>query len=53
MPALQKAKPSPVSTGDITFTSVTLPTQTRTTQVIKDASPEQIAADIVAWIKGG
>jgi electron transfer flavoprotein beta subunit len=52
MPALQKAKPSPVGTGDITFTSVSLPTQSRTTQVIKDVSPGQIAADIVAWIKG-
>ena len=52
MPALQKAKPAPVSTGDITFTSVSLPTQTRTTQVIKDSPPEQIAAELVAWIKG-
>jgi electron transfer flavoprotein beta subunit len=51
MPALQKAKPSPVGTGDITFTSVSLPTQTRSTQVIKDMEPEQIARDIVAWIK--
>ncbi|MEN9974841.1 MAG: hypothetical protein RLZZ282_847 [Verrucomicrobiota bacterium] len=52
MPALQKAKPTAVGTGDITFTSVSLPTQTRTTQVIQDVSPEQIAADIVAWLQG-
>ena len=52
MPALQKAKATPVGTGDIAFAAVTLPTQTRTTQVIKDVSPEQIAAEIVAWIKG-
>lgn len=51
MPALQKAKASPVGPGDITFASVSLPTQSRTTQVIKDLTPEQIAADIVAWIK--
>ena len=51
MPALQKAKAAPVGTGDITFTSVSLPTQTRTTQIIKDVPPEQIAAEIVAWIR--
>jgi len=53
MPALQKIKLAPVGTGDITFTSVSIPKQTRTTQVIKDVPPAQIAADIVAWIKGG
>ncbi|MEI8039120.1 MAG: electron transfer flavoprotein subunit beta [Verrucomicrobiota bacterium] len=52
MPALQKAKPAAVGTGDIAFTSVALPTQTRTTLIIKDSPPEQIAAEIVAWIKG-
>jgi hypothetical protein len=31
---------------------VSLPSQTRTTQIIKDVPPEQIAAEIVAWIKG-
>jgi electron transfer flavoprotein beta subunit len=51
MPALQKAKAAPVGTGDITFTAVSLPTQTRTTQIIKDVPPEQIAAEIVAWIR--
>ena len=51
MPALQKAKSAPVGTGDITFTAVSLPKQTRTTQVIKDVPPGQIAADLVAWIK--
>jgi electron transfer flavoprotein beta subunit len=53
MAALQTIKPAPVGTGDITFTSVALPTQTRTTRIIKDIPPAQIAADIVAWIKGG
>lgn len=52
MPALQKAKPTAVGTGDITFTSVALPTQARATLIIKDAAPEQIAAEIVAWING-
>ncbi|MEI6176803.1 MAG: electron transfer flavoprotein subunit beta [Verrucomicrobiota bacterium] len=52
MPSLQKAKPSPVTTGDIAFASVSLPSQTRTTQIVKDVPPEQIAAELVAWIKG-
>ncbi len=52
MPSLQKAKPSPVSTGDITFSSVSLPSQTRTTQVLKDMPAEEIAAELVAWIRG-
>ena len=53
MPSLQKAKPSPVGTGDMAFASVSLPTQTRTTQIIKDVPAEQIAAEIVAWLKNG
>ena len=52
MPALQKAKPAAVGTGDITFDSVALPTQTRATLIIKDSPPKQIAAEIVAWING-
>jgi electron transfer flavoprotein beta subunit len=52
MPALQKAKTAAVGTGDITFSSVALPKQTRTTQVIKDVPPQQIAAELVAWIRG-
>ena len=51
MPALQKAKPAAVGSGDIAFASVSLPKQTRATQIIKDLPPEQIAADLVAWIK--
>jgi electron transfer flavoprotein beta subunit len=53
MPSLQKAKPAPVTTGDITFASVSLPKQTRDTKIVKDTPPEQIAAELVAWIKGG
>ena len=52
MPSLQKAKSTSVGTGDINFNSVSLPSQTRTTQIVKDISPEQVAAELVAWIKG-
>ena len=52
LPALQRAKPATAGTGDITFASVSLPKQTRATQIIKDVAPDQIAAELVAWIKG-
>lgn len=51
MPALQKAKPAAVGTGDIQYHSVALPRQTRDTKVVKDLAPEEIAREIVEWIK--
>ena len=33
-------------------TSLSLPKQTRDTKIVKDTPPEEIAAEIVAWIKG-
>ncbi len=50
MPALQKAKPSPVGAEGVTFVSVSLPKQSRDTKIVKDLPPEQIAAEIVDWI---
>ena len=50
MPALQKAKPTKVAAEGITFLSVSLPKQARDTKVVKDLSPDQIAAEIVDWI---
>jgi electron transfer flavoprotein beta subunit len=51
MPALQKAKPVKVAAEGVTFASVALPKQQRQTRVVKDASPDDIAKEIVAWIK--
>ena len=50
MPALQKAKPAKVGLGDVQYLSVQLPKQQRETKVVKDMPPDQIAAEIVAWI---
>ena len=50
MPALQKASPAPVSTGGVEFVSVAVPQAQRETRIVKDMSPDQIAAEIVAWI---
>jgi electron transfer flavoprotein beta subunit len=51
MPALQKAKPAPVAAAGVTYASVALPKQQRETKVVKDLSTDEIARDIVAWIK--
>jgi electron transfer flavoprotein beta subunit len=52
MPALQQAKAVTAGTGDITYHAVTLPKQTRDTKVVKDLPPEEIAREIVEWLKG-
>ena len=49
MPALQKAQPAKVGVSGIE--SVTLPQQMRETRVVKDASPDDIAKEIVEWIQ--
>ncbi|MFO1514215.1 MAG: electron transfer flavoprotein subunit beta [Verrucomicrobiota bacterium] len=51
MPALQKAKPTKLLGEGLTFASVTLPKQMRETKVVKDKSPDEIAVEIVEWIK--
>jgi electron transfer flavoprotein beta subunit len=50
MPALQRAKQVEVGAAGVSFASVTLPKQLRETRVVKDASAEQIAQDLVDWI---
>ena len=51
MPALQRAKPVKVGAEGMTFASVTLPAQRRETKIVKDLTAEQIAREIVAWIR--
>ena len=51
MPALQRAKPAKIGAAGVTFASVNLPKQQRNTRVVKDASPEFIAQEIIEWIK--
>ncbi len=51
MPALQKAKPVKVAADGVTFASVALPKQMRDTKIVKDASPDDIAKEIVEWIR--
>jgi electron transfer flavoprotein beta subunit len=51
MPALQKAKPVKLANEGLGFTSVSLPKQLRQTRIVKDAAAEDIAKEIVEWIK--
>jgi len=51
MPALQKAKPVKLAGEGLSFTSVALPKQMRQTRIVKDQSPDDIAKEIVEWIK--
>jgi electron transfer flavoprotein beta subunit len=50
MPALQKAQPAALNWNGLHYTSVSLPKQQRSTRVIKDMTPDEIAADLVEWI---
>lgn len=51
MPALQKAAPAGLGAGSLAFERIELPQQRRDTRIEKNASPEQIAKEIVEWIK--
>ncbi len=51
MPALQKAKPAVLGASGLRYVSVALPKQQRTTRVVKDLNPDEIARELVAWIE--
>jgi electron transfer flavoprotein beta subunit len=50
MPALQKAKVVQIGADGLTYAKVELPKQQRETRIVKDASADDIANEIVAWI---
>ncbi|MCC6694003.1 MAG: electron transfer flavoprotein subunit beta [Candidatus Hydrogenedentes bacterium] len=52
MPALQKATAAGVAVDGKSFTSVEVPKQRRDTRIVKDASTDDIAREIMEWIKG-
>ena len=51
MPALAKAKPAQVGVGGIKYDKAEIPAQKRNTRIVKDVSADQIAAELVEWIK--
>lgn len=50
MPALQRSKPAKVGVADAQYLTVQLPKQQRETRVVKDLTPDAIAAELVEWI---
>jgi electron transfer flavoprotein beta subunit len=50
MPALAKAKKVELAANGLRYVSASLPKQQRETRVVKDMSPDEIAAELVAWI---
>lgn len=51
MPALQKAQPAKVGTGDADYVTVELPKQRRDTRIVKDVAAADIARELASWIK--
>jgi electron transfer flavoprotein beta subunit len=52
MPALQRAQAASVGTDGIQFQAVQVPTQRRETRIVKDVPVEDMASEIVEWLKG-
>ncbi len=52
MPALQQAKPADLSGTTLKFVGVEVPQQRRETRIVKDTPVEEMAKEIVAWLKG-
>jgi len=50
MPALAKATVAKLEPNGLSYVSVSLPKQQRETRVVKDMTPDQIAAELVEWI---
>ena len=50
MPALQRAKPTPLAENGLQYVSASLPRQQRQTRVVKDMPADAIAQELVAWI---
>ena len=50
MPSLQKARAAQIHSEGLSLLRVELPKQQRTTRIVKDASADEIAREIVEWI---
>ena len=51
MPALQRAKPAKIGAEGLSYRSVKVPSQRRETKIVKDLPAEEIAREIVGWIR--
>ena len=51
MPALQRAKPAKAGSEGLSYLSVKVPSQRRETRIVSDLSAEEIAREIIGWIR--
>jgi electron transfer flavoprotein beta subunit len=51
MPALQRAKAVKAGAAGLSYASVKVPSQRRETRIVKDLPAEEVARDIVTWIR--
>ena len=51
MPAIQQARPVQLEAGGLSYSDVKIPELRRQTRIVKDMTPEEVARDIVEWIK--
>lgn len=51
MPALQRASSAQVGSAGVEYISVSLPEQRRDTRIVKNASIDEIANELVGWIR--
>ena len=51
MPALQRAKPSPIPNTGLCFASANLPKQQRETRLVKNMPADEIARELVQWMR--
>jgi electron transfer flavoprotein beta subunit len=51
MPALQKAQPAAVGAEGVTYEKVEVPQQRRDTRIVKDVPVDEIAREIVEWLR--
>lgn len=51
MPAIQKAQAASIKDESLSFQNVQVPAQRRETKIVKDLSIEEIASEIVTWLK--
>ncbi len=51
MPALQKAKAVAINAGGIAYEKAEIPAQKRDTRIVKDMPTDEIAKEIVEWLK--
>jgi electron transfer flavoprotein beta subunit len=51
LPALQKARPAALDGADLRFREVAIPQQRRETRIVKDTPVDEIAREIVDWIR--